>query len=161
MARLLRNNLLWVIVLILLAYMVTSALMPRPQSRIKRLIENARVACEEEDLPALMNVFDPGYRDEMGLTFVAWWALFQRAFEKYDNINIRVLDLRVRVDENGREATATVSALGRGTIADTMGIEGSPAVRPVGQVDDAVFTFRKTPIGWRLHSAANLRQDVW
>ncbi len=147
--------------IVLVIYMLSSSLLPSDRTRIKKLIEQGRVACEQEDIETLMSLFQLGYRDDMGLTYAAWKRLFGNAFETYDDIRIRIIELRIHVNDDGKEATATLSVRGEGTLASTKGKPDTPAYRPVGAADEAKLVFRKTPTGWKLHAVSNLRQDDW
>jgi hypothetical protein len=154
---------LWAAVVLLLGgYVLSAILLPSDQKRIEKLIENGRVACEREDVEAVMDLFDPAYRDDTGLTYAAWKVLFTQAFQRYDDVRLRVLDKKVDVNETSRtEATVTLTVRGEATVAATKGVAGAQVDRPIGQADGVEIVLRKTPTGWKVHSLKNLRETEW
>lgn len=153
--------LLWGAIGLLIVYMLFSSLFPNDRNAISKLVEKGRVAIEQEDLETLMSIIDLGYKDELGLTYLAWKNLYAQAFEKYENIRIRIIEERTSVDDDGQKATVTISARGEATLASTMGDPQQAAYRPVGGVDETKLIFKKTITGWKLTEAKNMRQDLW
>ena len=155
------RRVLWVGAAILGLYVLSMMLMPSDEKRIGKLVEKARVACERKDVGTLMGLFDLSYRDDAGMTYASWNALFRDAFRKYDDIRIRVLTKEVDVDDKGKDATVTLTARGEATLAATKGDAGRAADRPIGQVENAEITLSKTPTGWKIRSARNLHETEW
>ena len=155
------RRVLWFGAALMAIYVLSMMLMPSDEKKIGKLVEQARVACENEDLSRLMGFFDLGYRDDEGLTYAAWKMAFEAAFRKYDDIRIRVLSKDVEVADDGKDATVRITARGEATVAATKGDPNQAADRPVGQADRAEINLKKTPTGWKIHSARYLRQSEW
>ena len=157
----LRNRVLWVSVAILVVWIIVSSLMPSDKVRIKKLIDKGREACESEDIEALMGLVAMEYRDPYGLTYVTVRKIYEAAFLKYDDIKITMRNLKITVEDNGEEASATFSARAEATVADTKGDPQNLPIRDVGATDSAKLWFKKISMGWKVVSAEEIGAKDW
>ena len=70
------------------------------EARIKRVIYDGKAAIEKKDIEGVMEQVSRSYQDDYGLNKVAIFALFQRVFHEFDDINIRIEEIEITIGEN-------------------------------------------------------------
>lgn len=121
-----------------------------PEQVIRRSFVGAVEAFENEQLLAVMSVFDRGYRDPWGHDYESLGGIFAAAFDDLDALDVTIAQLDVAVD--GETARTGLRFVISG-IAD--GVDGLLFGEP-SRPCTATLEWAKRPQGWRITSTSRL-----
>jgi hypothetical protein len=115
------------------------------EARIKRVIYNGKAAIEKEDIEGVMEQVSRTYRDDYGLNKVAIFALFKRVFSEFDDINIRIEEIEITINEN-KQGRATILTWATARTGDETGYIAGSSEKPW----HVTFTLAKEGGKWRV-----------
>jgi ketosteroid isomerase-like protein len=115
------------------------------EARIKRVIYDGKAAIEKKDIEGVLEQVSRAYRDDYGLNKVAIMALFQRVFHEFDDINIRIEEMQITINEN-KQGRATILTWATAREQDKTGYIVGSAERPC----QVTFTLAKEGGRWRV-----------
>lgn len=129
----------------ILCFLIIRELMVTDEQRIKRVIYDGKAAIEQEDLEGVMEQVSRSYKDDYGLTKVSIIPLFQRLFQQFDDIQIRIEEIQITVEE-GSTGRVSLQAWGTVSLGDERGyLIGTPEAPCY-----VVFTLAKEGRKWRV-----------
>ena len=115
------------------------------EARIKRVIYDGKAAIEKKDIEGVMEQVSRAYQDDYGLNKVAIYALFQRVFHQFDEINIRIEEIEITINEN-RQGRATLLTWATARMQDKTGYIVGSSDKPC----QVTFTLIKERGKWRV-----------
>jgi hypothetical protein len=121
-----------------------------PEQVIRRSLMGAVEAFENEQLLAVMSVFDRGYRDSWGHDYEALGGIFAAAFDDLDDVDVTLMELAVAID--GETATTSL----RFVVSGAAGGGDGPLFGEPSRPCTATLEWTKRPQGWRITRTARL-----
>jgi hypothetical protein len=94
------------------------------------------------------------YQDDYGLNKVAIYALFQRVFHQFDEINIRIEEMQITIGEN-KQGRATILTWATARAQDKTGYLVGSSERPCR----VTFTLIKERGKWRVIKAEGIAPE--
>jgi hypothetical protein len=124
------------------------------EARIKRVIYQGKEAIEKKDIEGVMEQVSRTYQDDYGLNKVAIYALFQRVFHQFDDINIRIEEMQITISEN-KQGRATILTWATARMQDKTGYIVGSSERPC----QVTFTLIKERGKWRVIKAEGIAPE--
>ncbi len=115
------------------------------EARIKRVIYDGKAAIEKKDIEGVMEQVSRSYQDDYGLNKVAIYALFQRIFHQFDEIDIRIEEIEITINEN-KQGRATILTWATARTGDKTGYIAGSSEQPW----KVTFTLAKEGGKWRV-----------
>ncbi|MCJ7547278.1 MAG: nuclear transport factor 2 family protein [Deltaproteobacteria bacterium] len=115
------------------------------EGRIKRVIYDGKTAIEKKDIEKVMEQVSRSYQDDYGLNKFAIFALFKRVFQEFDDINIRIEEMQITINEN-KQGRATILTWATAREQDKTGYIVGSAEQPC----QVTFTLAKEGGRWRV-----------
>ena len=124
------------------------------EARIKRVIYDGKAAIEKKDIEGVMEQVSRSYQDDYGLNKVAIYALFQRVFHQFDDINIRIEEMQITINEN-KQGRATILTWATARTQDKTGYLVGSSEKPC----QVTFTLAKEGGKWRVIKAEGIAPE--
>jgi ketosteroid isomerase-like protein len=115
------------------------------EARIKRVIYDGKAAIEKKDIEGVMEQVSRSYQDDYGLNKVAIYALFQRVFHQFDEIDIRIEEIEITINEN-KQGRAAILTWATARTGDKTGYIAGSSEKPW----HVTFTLQKERGKWRV-----------
>ncbi len=82
------------------------------EEKVKKVIYQAKNACEEEDLDKISQILDKNYYDNFGHNYEKLLIRLYNIFNQYEDIKIYLLKEKIKVDNNLAICSLSVRAIG-------------------------------------------------
>jgi len=96
------------LVVLIVSPVVLYLLWPTEEARIRKLVREAARAAEAGDVEGVMSKVSFSYQDEHGLSYAVIKRNLGEKFKLFSDIEVEYENLRVEVDEEGKEAEAAM-----------------------------------------------------
>ena len=123
------------------------------KSKIRKVLDTAVHAAENEDKMEFLSVFSSNYEDDTGFTKFLIMQFCQRAFNQFEDIDVDLSNVNIEVE--GKKATVKLRIWGEATRASTMG-EGKNPVRESFEQAGAIITLVKEGGDWKIASSQRI-----
>jgi|GEM_PF-3899000 len=140
-----------IIIAVIVAYVLFSYFFGSDKDKIKDIIFELQESIMRESMDGTFSDVSLQYQDESGIKYLPARFIMSKFFEHTDQINIRIPDIRITVQDD--EATAEISVILTGYSSGKnhyiLGEPDNPVLIDIG--------LEKGLTGWKIHSTKNIR----
>ncbi|MDP8254447.1 MAG: nuclear transport factor 2 family protein [Candidatus Alcyoniella australis] len=140
------------IFLALMLYFAT----PSEEQRVKRVLEHAADAVQDEDFDRLTELFSDDFTDDTGISRENWERVVRTGLKVYSDIEIDVSAVRIEID--GDQARITFNATAQGTYVPSLLRGGMPQV-DAGRTANVGLLLERRDDQWIVVRAQHLPLD--
>jgi len=97
---------------IFLYFLIDKYFIISEEEKVKKVIHEAKTACENEDLEKISRILDKNYYDNFGHNYERLLIRLYNIFNQYDEIKIYFLKERIKVDNSLAVCSLSVRAIG-------------------------------------------------